>query len=510
MSKISPLIIIVILSAILRLVYINYLPPSLNWDEVSLGYNAYSLLKTGRDEWGTILPTIFRAYGDYKLPVYVYFAAVSPFMVRLPSIMFGIAQVLIVYLIAKRFFSHKIGVMAALLVAISPWTLFLSRVAVEANLVAFFIAAGIYCLLIRRLSSGILLLGISVWTYNSARIFVPLFIFIFYLINRKSIKLSFFSYFLFSILFIPMFFQLFSSTGQARYQWLAILDSGAIAKINELRSRPGGRFVYNKLTYFISQFSLNYLNHFHPSFLFLKGGTHYQFSIPNQSLVYLINLPFFIIGFIYILRTKNWMLLFWLLLAPIPDSLTRDSPHVLRSITLLPLPMILSGLGVVLVARKIKNKLFIPAYLITVFLSLSLYINEAVSDYQKSYSWAWQYGYKQAVQLIKEKYEDYDQIIITKKYGEPHEFVLFFWPWDPEKFLSDPNLNRYYRSTWYWVDSFAKFKFVNDWEMVEVVKNLPPNKKYLVISSPENETTGSEISRINFLDGKPAFIVKQL
>ena len=62
------LILIFIFGFILRSIYIDKFPPSLNWDEVSHGYNAYSLLKTGRDEWGSFLPLIFRAYGDY-IPV---------------------------------------------------------------------------------------------------------------------------------------------------------------------------------------------------------------------------------------------------------------------------------------------------------------------------------------------------------------------------------------------------------------------------------------------------------
>jgi hypothetical protein len=73
------LIFIVILAAILRFAQITQVPPSLNWDEVSHGYNAYSLIKTGKDEWGVNLPLIFRAYGDYKLPVYIYLTAISEF-----------------------------------------------------------------------------------------------------------------------------------------------------------------------------------------------------------------------------------------------------------------------------------------------------------------------------------------------------------------------------------------------------------------------------------------------
>jgi hypothetical protein len=54
------LIIILIIGALWRLPV--FAPGSLNWDEVSLGYNAYSLAQTGHDEWGVVLPNIFRAF----------------------------------------------------------------------------------------------------------------------------------------------------------------------------------------------------------------------------------------------------------------------------------------------------------------------------------------------------------------------------------------------------------------------------------------------------------------
>ena len=230
MSHLKWLLLIVAAGFALRLAAINLIPPSLNWDEVSLGYNAYSLLKTGRDEWGTVLPTIFRAYGDYKLPIYIYLATLSPFFVRLPSIIFGTLLIVIAYLLGRRMSSPFVGLTAALLVAISPWTWWISRIALEANVGALLIAIGVYCLLSRKLSLGILFLGLSVWAYNSARVFSPLFLIFFLIINRRRIRLSTMNYLLITILFTPMFLQLLMPSGQARLNWLTILDSGQLLK----------------------------------------------------------------------------------------------------------------------------------------------------------------------------------------------------------------------------------------------------------------------------------------
>lgn len=496
------LILILGLGIMLRVWQLGQFPPSLNWDEVSLGYNAYSLLKTGRDEWGQILPTIFRAYGDYKLPVYVYLAVPlqailgqTEVSVRLVSVLAGILTILIMYRLGGKW--------AGLTTAIMPWSWFLSRIALEANLVVLFLSLGLYCLLTQKYSRAILLFGISVWTYNSARIFVPLFLISYWLFNFRKIKLSISMIIIGLIFFMPMFWQLLNPVGQARYQALNILDEGAISHINSLRSQPGGRLLYNKATYFGYIFFKNYLTYLSPNFLFLKGGTHYQFSIPGTGLLYVSLLPCVILGFYK--GRKNFWLWLWLLLAPIAGSITRDSPHALRAIVLLPIMPLIASKGI----NRLVNKKKFFAILILILLSIET-INYGLKfkTYTQTYSWAWQYGHSQVVQFIKEHYSDYDQIIFTKRYGEPHEFVAYYWSWDPSKFSSEKLWD--YHANWYWINGLDKFMFVNDWEIKDQISNLSQNKHTLVIYSPENEGIGKEVFRVNFLDNKPAFIAKEL
>ena len=100
---------ILILAAILRIWQLGSLPPSLTPDEAALGYNAYSILKTGRDEYGKLLPVIFKSFGDYKPGFYIYttvpFIAIfglTEFAVRLPSAIAGVIAVWLMYLIVKK------------------------------------------------------------------------------------------------------------------------------------------------------------------------------------------------------------------------------------------------------------------------------------------------------------------------------------------------------------------------------------------------------------------------
>ncbi|MDD4135676.1 MAG: hypothetical protein PHN66_01230, partial [Candidatus Shapirobacteria bacterium] len=85
-----------------------------------------------------------------------------------------------------------------------------------------------------------------------------------------------------------------------------------------------------------------------------------------------------------------------------------------------------------------------------------------------------------------------------------HEFILFYWPWDPASYQNDPNLNWDFHSDWYWVNGFDKFKFINDWEIKDQIKNI--NQKALLITSPGNYNENSNLLKtIYFLNGQPAF-----
>jgi len=554
---------IVCFGLFLRIFKLGDYPPALNWDEVSHGYNAYSILKTGKDEWGKFLPLVFKAYGDYKLPVYIYTTVFSIFIfglndfaVRLPSALAGVGTILFTYLLAIIVFEdlkkiekeqiRKIALISSFLVAIEPWTLFLSRGAFEANLALFFFVSGIYFLFAglrspKFLIISSLLLGLTVWTYNSYRIFTPLILGAFAVIyrfeifgiwkkSRNSLSLSI----LLLVLFLmPMFFQLGFEEGQARYLKVTLIDEGAINYINEKRMKinlnpASERLLYNKFCFFLVRFANNWINHYSPNFLFLKGGSQYNFSLPDFGILYLINFPFFLLGLFIILkfalkrRKIQTFLLIWMLFAPIPASITRESPNVLRGITFLPLPMIIITLGFISIysAKNLKwfisRKLFAFLYLAILLISLSNYLVKYIFEYPKIYSWSWQYGYKDVVEYVENNYEKYDKIIITKKYGEPHEFLLFYWPWDPKKYQKDGKLIRFFQSGWYWVDRFDKFYFVNDWEIPkesDVDFKLESGQKFdclfgecLLVTSPGNYPKDWKLLKtIYFLDGKPAF-----
>ena len=196
----------------------------------------------------------------------------------------------------------------------------------------------------------------------------------------------------------------------------------------------------------------------------------------------------------------------WLLLAPIPGSLTRDAPHVLRAITMLPAVIVITSIGIQ--STIIKFKLLQLLLTVTLLFSLDYFLFPVAFNYRTNYSWSWQYGYKEAIQFVKDRYSQYDQIIFTKRYAEPHEFIAFYWSWDPADFQKSKDWD--YHADWYWVNSLDKIKFVNDWEMPQLIASQPGGQKYLIVSSPDNPSPGTLVNQINFLDSKPAFYIKEL
>ncbi len=531
------LLFILIIAVFLRFFRADEIPPSLNWDEASLGYNAYSILKTGKDEWGRVFPLSFEAFGDYKLPGYIYTAipfiklfGLNEFSVRLPSQIAGVMAVFLIYLIARKIFDNEnMGLFAGLLLAISPWHLFLSRVALEANLALTFFLLGLY-LFLQSFKKPLFLLyasilfGLTFFTYNSARVFVSLFLVALIAIYHKELikfrkKLILPGAVILIFILVASYFAIFQDSS-SRYFWVTILDQGAINSINEARANSTlpdliTKLLNNRVVYFVQNLFLNYLKHFSLQFLFLEGGSNHQFSVPHQGLLYLIELPFLLLGFVNIFKRKAGLtLLAWVFLSPIPSAITREAPQVLRSIFMLGSLQIIISLGIITLIEKIESKIISKQALVTLLIgmlgiSCFYFFSDYFINYPKNESESWQYGNKEAIKFLDQNsfLKSEKKIYITKKYGEPHIFYLFYKNYDPQKYQNSPTLIRYERTNWTWVDRLDNLYFINDWEVKDKLKN---EKGAVLVTSPGNFPSGANILySINFLNGAKAFdIVK--
>lgn len=546
-SKLLPVIlftIVILFSLFLRVYKISSIPPSLNWDEISHGYNAYSILQTGKDEWGVSFPLIFRAYGDYKLPLYIYLTVLNvalfglnAFSVRLLSILSGMGLVMVSYLITKKITkSFYWSIFSAFLAGISPWGLFLSRAAVEANLCAFLFSLGIYFLLEffeNKKSVPIFLTGLfwglSLFTYNSARIVMPIFTLLLfcYFIKIKELRKTKLLFITIAVFLILLGWQVLGKSASARYNLVSLIDQGAVNQINQLRNETKlpnmvSRIFYNKATLFGYLSIKNYFSNLNPKYLFFNGGSQYQFSLPDYGILFLVTAPFLILGLILLFLKKDIsykILLCWFILSIIPSAVTKDAPHVLRTLLILPLPFVLTTIGLKYLIDWLKDKsvfkggLVVGVVILAAIVSFAGWWRDYTRVYPVAYSWVWQYGYNQAVDYVKLNKDKYDKIVFTKRYGEPHEFILFYLQYDPNKYQNDTNKKWDYHSNWYWIDSFDKYEFINDWEIRDVlsikyqVSSIDEiGIKLLLVTSPGNYPEGwKKLETIKFLDGKPAF-----
>ncbi len=523
------------LALFLRFFQLGSFPPAVNWDEISHGYNAYSILKTGHDEWGQLLPIAnFRAYGDYPLPFYMYllmpFVALfglSEFIIRIPSALSGSLLVVVAYLLGRDIFkSQKVGFIAAGLLAVSPWSLMTSRQVLQAVPAGLLVAFAIWLWIRGKYIWGTVVLGLSAYTYHNTRIIAPLLFVWLLIVYRQQLwkakKILVIILVIAGIFFIPLVPIVFG-TGSARSTWVGILDQGAISGIEESRGQSTyppliTKFLYNRVSYFASVSITNYLGYFSPWFLGIDGGTHYQFSVPHFGEMYPIELPFFYIGLLLIvlklfkLSAEQKVLVGWLLLAPLPAAVTRDPYQVVRALTLLPIIQLITAYGFVeflkLVRSKKGAKTLVGLLIIIWCVFVGRYLYNWWVVYPVDYSWSWQYGYKQAIQYVVENQDKYQTVAFTKKYGEPHEYFLFFTQYDPASYQNDPHLVRYEKSNWFWVDGFSKYKFINDWEVVEKTEN---QKGTLLVTSPGNYPKNAKLLKtIYFLDGKPVFDIVEL
>ena len=499
------LIVIVAVAFFLRTYKIAENPPSLSWDEASIGYNAYSILKTGKDEHGRFLPLdTFIAYGDYKPPLPIYltvpFVAVfglNELSVRLPSALFGTLTVLLTYFLVSELFRKtknfdlitknlkNLPITATLLLAISPWHINLSRAGFEANIALFFVVLGIIVVLkaIDRPKLWItawIPFVTAIYTFNSARYFVPLMSGGLLLIELNAVKknLRFFGIgmIIAVMLMIPVFPHLLSKEARLRFTEVNIFSDPEVVLVSNRRIEEAGnawwaKILFNRRIRYARSYALHFFDHFQPEYLFIKGDGNPKFSIQDVGQLYLIEAPFIAIGIVSMLVLHPSIavfLLYWMLMAIVPAAVARETPHALRTLNSLPTWQIFTAYGILTFVAWINSKMKTIAYstfyflLFTFYLfSVLYYLHNYYRHYPKEFSGEWQYGYKQALEFIQPIEKNYDTIYMTESIGRPYMYALFYTKTDPNNFFRTKNAS-FDAAGFYHVYGFGKYHFVSD------------------------------------------------
>ncbi len=433
------LVLICLLFLVTRIYRVDSIPESVYWDEASIGYNAYSILLTGKDEWGEFLPLHFRAFGEFKLPVYIYSVVISEFFfgltnfaIRLPAIIFGLLSVIGIYFVTLRLTNNRtLSLLSSFTFSITPWFFIFSRTGYEATAGLAFFIWSLYFLILSFQNYKLLILStmlfiVSMYSYNSFRILSPLILgpfLIYFLLKKKFVHVL-----------IPIIFILLS-----------------ILPIYKLYSKDSGLARFN--TVGSNNYISNFLKNFSPTYLFLEGDINPRSQVPKHGQVYYLDSLFIILGVLYILKTKNlklYFILMFLLLAPIPASITKENPHALRAILTSPILSVISAMGIYFVSKN--NRLILVFISVLYLLFFGNYFYRFINEYNNISSSAWQLEYK-------EIFKNQKSGCISDEFAQPYIFALYYNKFDPNEFVTTKKLNPVSDWGFSTVKSFGNFEF---------------------------------------------------
>ncbi len=443
------LVILLLLSGIVRAFHVTTSPPELFGDEVDVGYQAVSLSKTGRDLYNQPLPTYIHSLSEWRMPALIYatvptvtLLGSNPLAVRLPEIIFGTLGSLIFFVLVYKISRNRIiSALAALSLAFLPWHIHYSRAAFESVLLLDLVMLGSLLYLKRKYVLSVIFFVLSLYTYSTALIFVPLLALCFVVLYRRIPSII--SILVGLILLIPLVFNILAGPARGRIHTISVFNDESVnKKIVELRSSDNSsasRLWYNKAESYFKIILNNYLSSFSTEFLFVRGDPVMRHSFQYIGELLPISAPFLLIGFYLFAKKRHFIWLGWLFLAPLASSLTRDGGfHATRLFMMIPPLAAAIGYGLYATITFFKNHYLRYLYVSSV-LAIFLVVFIIVSHYylveypKDSWRW-WHVGYEHAFSELKNIDSDYSRVFINNTYEPALIRFLFYTNYDPDKF----------------------------------------------------------------------------
>ncbi len=485
---------IIILAFVLRVAGLSNFPVGFTPDEASFGYDAFSLIETGKDQWGRLFPLVLESFGDFKSPLLSYLAipfvwlfGLTKVAIRLPNALLGTASVFVVYLLTLNLFPKKkvLAYFSSLLLAISSWHIMMSRGAFEANLTTFFLPLGILLFLKglkskKYLNWSAVVLGLNLFTYHSAKLVTPL-IFVFLIILywkkvKRHIKLP---VGIFGIFFVVTIYT-FSLGAGSRVEEIGVM-SGALVDaakvrielINEGMNPTLARLLHNKYETAARRFVNNYGQYFSPRFLFIDGPAEATYGmLPGRGVLYWFELPLLLAAVFYLVK-KGYkkrsvlILFFWLLVAPVPAALAMGRGYAgNRSVIMLPSVQIILALGGYYIyeylKRKINRKLLSKFFYVSAGLVLLFFANFFKEYFVNSPALVAQsmlFGRLEMVEAIG-GYEG-RQVVVSRRLSEPQIYIAFKSRWDVKDYQENIVNWDYKGANVNWVDQIPEYSLGN-------------------------------------------------
>lgn len=534
------LLCIVLLAGILRFVKLDSVPPSMYWDEVSQGYNSYLILETGRDEHQEFMPIArFQAFGDYKAPVYIYldvpFIALfgkTALAVRFPSALFGTLTVLTTFFLVREIFyksksRNMLALLSAFFLAVSPWHIQLSRVAYEGNIATFFtvLAAFLFLIAVRR-NMWLIILSVTsfvlaFYSFNAHRVFIPLLVILFgsiyfkeLWINKKQVIIA---GLIGVALLIPYLSFFRSPESKLRFNEVNIFTELEVVKqanswTEHNSSNPLSPIIHNRRVLYGILYIQHYFDFFNPNYLFISGDENARFSSHDVGQLFLWELPLLLLG-IYALsqgNRKTAVFLFgWFLLSPVAAATARETPHALRSATFIPTYEILIAIGFVFCLDLVKKvrfgkEIFVTGWAGMFIIFMYIFLHGYYVHFPREYSGVFQYGYKETIQKAEKIKDKYDYIVMTRAYGRPYIYTVFYSDMTPQEFWKTGKVTKD-QYGFYEVEQVGKYIFRDT-----LLNEADRGKKVLYIGNESDIPKSVHVvDRVNFVKGDTAFILAE-
>ena len=477
---------IFLLALFLRTFNLSSVPAGFTPDEASFGYDAYSLLQTGKDQWGHTMPLVLESFGDFKPPLYSYILipfvgifGLSERVVRFPNALFGSLAVVVTYYLVIELFRKKkkgvrnceLGIIASLLLAISPWHVMMSRGGFEANLTTFLMPLGIYGFLrgireigkvrVKLLTISAFSFGLNLFSYHSARLVTPLIVLAllaFY--HRQFFKLSkkyVVTYLGVVGIFGILMFYTFSIGAGARAADISIYGGSQEAAagprlevINAGMNPTIAKFRHNRFLVTVERFIDNYQQYYSPKYLVLDGPAEATYGmIPGRGVLY----PFsavLIIGFLLALWKFRkyrgvWLIVFWVLVATVPSAMATGPGYAgNRSVIIIPALQIALALGaavwyeLLMSIKMVKNYKRILGILVGMVLIFCVgrFVNDYFVKAEVITAPAMLYGRREMVKYLTDNGYNpkFSSVVVDKRLSEPQMHVAFFSKTDPREY----------------------------------------------------------------------------
>lgn len=542
---------IVTLAFLLRVIGISSYPVGFTQDEAGIAYDSYSLLLTGKDQWGESWPLVLRSFGDYKLPAYTYLTipsiavfGLNEFATRFPNAIFGtlavIATYLMVYELSK---SRKLAIISSFFLTVSPWHIALSRGAFEANLTTFFLPIGIWGFL-RGLKQknymwiALLSFGVNIFTYHSARLVTPIVAAALIFYFRKELfgltpNLKTFLYkhrgvvvgsIALLILVLSTFFMGAGKRGldvsifNPTDKWAAVSNRRYEAILQGMPDTIS-RVFSNKVTYAFDRFTTNYLAYFSTNFLFTEGAGEWTYGmIPGRGVLYLFEILTLSAALVSYLRNKGFrgmkFVLFWVLISPLPVALSKSAGQAAtRAVVMVPAIQIISSWGLYtfyywFVSKfKTQKMTFIVVCAAIFIVFFGAFIEDYLYHAPIAGAQSMHYGVSEVVNYAGRVEDKYTKIFISRSLGVPNIWVAFYRKWDPREYQkASTDWKKYEEEGFLYIDqmseySIGKYKFGS----IDIQK-LRTEGKTLIVGRPDEFPEHIEpIKIVNYPNGDSAY-----